>query len=83
MKLRFKGNLKQGQQKQKIRYNTVKDSCSLGTINKPAKVFLRNCFQIRYAEKIASQMEENPSQFKPVDLKLSVYIALGSKMEDS
>lgn len=49
------------------------------SVNKPAKAFLHNCFQAWYAEKIASQMEENPSQFKPVDLKLSVMKPLGAR----
>ena len=49
------------------------------SVNKPAKAFLRNCFQTWYAEKIVSQMEENPSQFKPVDLKLSVMKPLGAR----
>ena len=34
---------------------------------------------IWYAEKIASQMEENPSQLKPIDLKLSVMKPLGAR----
>ena len=49
------------------------------SVNKPAKAFLRNCFQTWYAEKIASQMEENPSQFNPVDLKLSTMKPLGAR----
>ena len=49
------------------------------SVNKPAKAFLRNCFQTWYAEKLASQIEENPSQYKPVDLKLSVMKPLGAR----
>ena len=49
------------------------------SVNKPAKAVLRNCFQTWYAERISSQMEENPSQFDPVNLKLSTMKPLGAR----
>ena len=42
------------------------------SVNKPAKEFLRACFQSWYAEKIASQVGEDSNQYQPVELKLSV-----------
>ena len=42
------------------------------SVNKPAKVFLRNCFQSWYANKIVVQLHQDVENLEPVDTRLSL-----------
>ena len=49
------------------------------SVNKPAKDFLRQCFEEWYSKEVTKQFDTDQSAIEPVNLRLPVLNALGAK----